>query len=248
MIALHTNSLHKYGLNRIFEFTKAAGYDGIEIGVDKNDFDTQNAEYIKKLSEEHNLPVIALHSPVNGTEKSVQHVIDMAVYLKCPVVVITPPKLTDFKFTNWLRKKVPILRKKKQIEISLVNAPGKTLLGFLPAHAMNSLADMKKFGMATLDCSSTASTKWGNLMSVYEHLHKLIVHVHLSNVNKHKDYSLPNEGVLPLESFLRKLSANKYTGAISIRVRPTELSAGDDEKVVASLKKAKEFVDEFFKN
>jgi len=248
MIALHTNSLRKYGLNRIFEFAKAAGYDGIEIGVDKNDYDTQNAEYIKKLSEEYKLPIVAIHSPVNGSEKSVQHVINMSVYLKCPVVVITPPKLTDFKFTNWLKKKIPHLRRKKHIEISLVNAPGKTILGFLPAHAMNNLTDMKKFGMATLDCSSTASKKWGNLMSVYSHLHKLIVHVHISNINKHKEYSLPNEGILPLESFLRKLKTNDYKGAISVRVRPSELHAGDDEKVVSTLKKVKEFIDEFFKS
>lgn len=50
MISLHTSSLSKYGLNRIFEFARDAGFDGIEIAVDKNDYDTQNAEYIKKNS------------------------------------------------------------------------------------------------------------------------------------------------------------------------------------------------------
>lgn len=247
MIALHTNSLHKYGLNRIFEFAKAAGYDGIEIGVDKNNYDTQNAEYIKKLSEEYKIPVLALHAPVNGTSQGVEHVVEMAAYLNCPVVVVTPPRLLDFKFTNWLKKKTPVLRKKKGVQIALLNAPGKTVLGFLPERAMNSLSEMQKFGMAALDTSSAASKKWGNLMSVYGHLKKMVVHVHLSNINKHKDYALPNEGVLPLESFLKKLKANNYKGVLSIRVRPSELSAGDDEKVIARLKKAKEFVDEFYK-
>ncbi len=247
MLSLHTNSLKKYGLSRIFEFAKAAGYDGIEIGVDKNSYDTQNAEYIKRLSQEHGLPIVALHSPKNGTAKSVEHVVEMAAYLKCPVVVITPPKLLDFKFTNWLKKQVPIMRKKKHIHIALVNAPGKTLLGFLPERALNSLTDMKKFGMAALDCSSAASKKWGNLMTVYDSLKKLVVHVHLSNINKHKEYSAPNQGILPIESFLKKLKSNDYSGAISIRIRPTELSAGDDEKVLQRLKKIKAFVDEFYK-
>ena len=115
MIALHTSSLHKYGLSRIFGFAKDAGYDGVEIEVDKNNFDTQNAEYIKELSDEYKMPVVALHAPTNATQKSVEHVVDMAVYLKCPVVVITPPKLTDFKFTRWLKKEAPSLRKKKHI-------------------------------------------------------------------------------------------------------------------------------------
>lgn len=247
MLSLHTSSLNKYGLSRIFEFAKSAGYDGIEIGVDKNDFDTQNAEYIKKLSEQYELPIVALHSPQNGSTKSVKHVIEMADYLDCPVVIVTPPKLLDFSFANWLKKEVPEIRKKKRIQIALVNTPGKTILGFLPERMMNNLTDLKKFGMVALDCSSAASKKWGNLMSVYERLKKLVVHVHLSNIKNHKDYALPNQGILPLESFLRKLKANDYKGAISIRVHPSELSAGDDEVVVDKLKKAKAFVDEFFK-
>jgi len=246
MIALHTSSLHKYGLNRIFEFAKEAGYEGIEVEVDKNNYDTQNAEYIKKLSQEYKIPVVALHAPVNGSEKSVEHVVDMAIYLKCPVVVVTPPKIMDFKFTRWLKKEVPKLRKKKHIQIALANAGGKTFLGFLPERAMNNVTDIKKFGMMALDTTATHSKK-SDLIRFYEHLKKLIVHVHLSNVHRHKEYSLPNEGVLPLESLLKKLKADGFDGALSIRVRPAELSAGDDDKVIKALKKVKDFVEDYFK-
>ena len=245
MIVLHTSSLHKYGLNRIFEFAKKAGYDGIEIEVSKNDFDTQNAEYIKKLSGEFGIPVVALHAPVNGSGKGVEHVIGMAIYLKCQLVVITPPKLTDFKFTRWLKKEVPVLRKKKNIQIALSNSGGKTFLGFLPERALNNIDDLKKFGMVAIDCSMIASKKT-DLIRFYEFLKKLVVHVHLSNVRRHKEYSLPNEGILPLESFLKKLKLNKYDGAISLRVRPAELGAGDDEMVIKKLKKAKDFIKEYF--
>ncbi len=246
MIALHSSSLHKYGLNRIFELAKAAGYDGIEVEVDKSNYDTQNAEYIKKLSTKFKLPIVALHAPANGTEKSVEHVIEMAVYLKCPVVVITPPKLTDFKFTRWLKKEVPLIRKKKGIDIALTNTGGKTFLGFLPERALNDMSDLKKFGMVVLDCSMTASKKQ-DLIRFYEHMKKLIVHVHLSNVRRRKEYSLPNEGILPLESFLKKLKDNEFDGSISVRVKPTELSAGDDDKVVKKLKKVKNFIEDYIK-
>lgn len=244
MIALHTSSLHKYGLNRIFEFVKEAGYDGIEIEVDKNDFDTQNAEYIKQLSTQYKVPVVALHTPVDGAEKSVEHVVDMAVYLKCPVVVITPPKITDFKFTRWLKKQVRSLRKKKGVQIALANASGKTFLGFLPERALNNATDLKKFGMACLDTSATHSKKT-DLIRFYDYLKKMIVHVHLSNVRRRKEYSLPNEGILPLESFLKKLKDNKYEGYVSIKVKPSELFAGEDEKVIKALKKVKSFVEEY---
>jgi sugar phosphate isomerase/epimerase len=245
MIALHTSSLHRYGLNRIFELAKAAGYDGIEIGVDKNNFDTQNAEYIKKLSDEFQLPVVALHAPANGSEKSVEHVINMAAFLGCSVVVITAPKITDFSFTRWLKKEAPLLRKKKGIQLALVNSGGETFLGFLPGRSLNNLTDLKNFGMVALDTSATAAKK-NDLIRFYESLKKLVVHIHLSNVRHHREYSLPNEGVLPLESLLKKLKSNGYEGAISIQVRPADLMEGDDEKVVKNLKKAKEFVDSYF--
>ncbi len=245
MIALHTSSLHHYGLNRIFGFAKEAGYDGIEIAVDKNDYDTQNAEYIKRLSEKYELPVVALHSPENGSEKSVQHVISMAEYLGCSVVVITPPKLMDFSFTRWLKKEAPALRKKKNIQLALENTGGDTFLGFLPSRSLNNITDLKNFGMVALDTSATAAKK-EDLIRFYERLRKLVVHVHLSNVRRHREYSMPNEGILPLESFLKKLKSNGYQGVISMRIRPADLMEGDDEKVVKNLKKAKEFVDGYF--
>lgn len=245
MLILHTSSLHKYGLSRIFEFAKQAGYDGVEIGVDKNNFDTQNAVYIQSLVDQYKIPVAALHAPINGSAKSVEHVVDMAAYLKCPVIIITPPKLLDFKFINWLRKEAPKLRKKKNIQIALENAAGKTFLGFLPERALNNISDLKKFGMVALDCSNTAS-KRVDLIRIYEHLKSYVVHVHLSNVRKHKEYSLPMEGILPLESLLKKLKANKFNGAISLMVRPSELAAGDDDQVVKRLKKVKDFVSDYY--
>lgn len=245
MLILHTNSLNQYGINRIFEFAKAAGYEGIEVGVDKKNFDTQNAEYLKRLSDECGLPIVALETPSAASPKSVEHVISMAEYLGAAQVVISPPKLLDFKFINWLKKEIPILRKKKSTNIALKNASGKTWLGFLPAQAMNNISDLKEFKMVALDTSLTVS-KRVELMRVYESLKKCIVHIHLSNVRRHKEYALPMEGILPLESLLKKLKENKYEGAVSLLVRPSELDAGDDEKVVRKLIKVREFYEEYF--
>jgi sugar phosphate isomerase/epimerase len=245
MIALHTDSLDRYGLNRVFAFAKAAQYDGIEIAVSKRSFDSQNAEYIKALSQEYQIPIVAIDTPADGSDKSVEHVISMAEYLMCPIVVVQAPKLFDFSFTRWLKKNVPILRKKKKIHIALKNTAGKTTLGFLPERALNNLTDLMQFGMVCLDTSATQSKKW-DLIKTYEHLKKLIVHVQLSNAKRLKDYTLPMDGNLPIESLLRKLKMNEYKGVISIRVNPAELSAGDDETALKKLREVKTFVEEFF--
>jgi len=115
----------------------------------------------------------------------------------------------------------------------------------LPERALNNVSDIKEFGMAALDCSMVSSKK-EDLIRFYGHVRKVLAHVHLSNVHKHKEYSLPNEGILPLESFLKKLKDNNYKGAISVRVRPVALSVGDDDKVLKKLKSVKKFIEEYY--
>lgn len=62
MIALSTGSLHTYGLSRIFRLAAEVGFDGIEVMIDRPN-DNRNATYLRHLSEEHSLPIVALHSP-----------------------------------------------------------------------------------------------------------------------------------------------------------------------------------------
>jgi sugar phosphate isomerase/epimerase len=62
LIALSTGSLYSYGTARVFDLAARVGFDGIEIMVDHR-WDTRQPDYLRALSDEHNLPIIALHSP-----------------------------------------------------------------------------------------------------------------------------------------------------------------------------------------
>ena len=70
--------------------------------------------------------------------------------------------------------------------------------------------------------------------------------MHVSNVKKAQGYALPNEGILPLESFLTKLKQEGYRGAVSFKINPKFLGAGDDEKVLANLAECKKFYTNYF--
>lgn len=65
MITLSTGSLYLYGLSRVFALAAEAGYDGIEVLVDHR-WDSRHPSYLRRLSEEHGLPIAALHSPFVG--------------------------------------------------------------------------------------------------------------------------------------------------------------------------------------
>jgi sugar phosphate isomerase/epimerase len=244
MLALSTDSLNGYGLNRIFQFAKEAGYDGMDIKISKNNFDTQNGEYIKKLSEEFEIPVLALQLS-DPSPKSLEETIDTAKKVSCKVIIIQPPKIFSFRQQSWLKDKVPKIRAKEGISIALENAPADMILGFIPKHAMNNIVEMKKFKHACIDTSRIAM-KSQDLMRVYKNLEKYLVHIHLSNVKGPKRYYLPNDGILPLESFLTKLKQDDFPGTISMKVNPKFLDAGVDEKLVENLKDMKKYYDKYF--
>ena len=247
MLAISTESFRGYGLNRIFQMVKQAGYDGLDLSIDPKNFDTQNTEYVKSLVEETGLPVLAIQTPVNSNTKKVQKAIEMARSLGTKVIVIQPPKIFDFKYIQWLKNEIPKIRQKENISIALENAPSKNFLGIIPEHAMGGLLDLKKFKHACLDTSRVAQ-KHDDLMRVYTALKRFLVHVHLSNVKGGNQYYLPQKGIIPIESFLTKLKQDGFKGAISLKVNGKYLNTGDDEKVMKELKEMKEYYEKYFGN
>lgn len=245
MIILSTDSLRGYGLNRIFELAKAAGYDGIDVAIDFGLFDTFNGEYLKKLSDEYQMPIHAISAPMQIKAEKIKDLVEIAKTVQAKVVIIQPPKILDFKMSSWLKKEIPRLREKEFISIALENAPAETFLGFIPLHTMSNTEELKKFKHISLDVTRIGESR-KDLIRAYTSFKKFLVHVHLSNIYHGKKYAPPQEGIMPLESFLTKLKQDRYPGAISIKVSPKFLHAGDDEKVVESLKEAKKYYDKYY--
>ena len=245
MIILCTDSLKGYGLNRIFELTKKAGYDGIDISVNFSQFDTHNADYLKKLSREYDLPIHAVSAPSKIKSKKIKQLVKLAKDINAKIVVLQPPKILDFRLAGWLKKEIPKLREKEFLSIALENASAKTFLGFIPVNAMANTEDLKKFKHISLDTARIGEKK-KDLMRAYSVFKKYLVHIHFSNIYRGKKYSLPKEGIMPLESFLTKIKEDRYPGAISIKILPKHLHAGEDEKVVDELKAVKKYYDKYY--
>lgn len=247
MLVLSTDSLRGYGLNRVFNFIKLTGMGGVDLAIDPKNYDTQNTEYVLSLSEQYGLPITAIQTPPNANPHKIQEVVKMAKILNCRVIVIQPPKIFDFKYIQWLKNEIPKIRQKENISIALENAPSETFLGIIPEHAMGNIMEMKKFKHACLDTTRVAQKK-DDLIRVYKALKKYLVHIHLSNVKMGKQYYLPQEGILPNESFLTKLKQDNFPGNVSLKINSKFLNCGEDEKVLKSLKEAKLFYDTYFTN
>jgi sugar phosphate isomerase/epimerase len=245
MLLISTDSLRGYGLNRIFELAKQAGYDGIDLTVDFGQYDTCNNEYLKKLVAEYGLPIHAVSAPQQISAKRIKELVATAKAVKARVLVLQPPKILDFKMASWIKTEVPKLREKEFLSIALENGSGKTFLGFIPEHAMSNTEDLKQFKHVCLDTARIGEVR-KDLLRAYTAFKKYLVHIHLSNVFHGKKYAPPHEGILPLESFLTKLKQDKYPGAISMKILPKYLHAGDDEKLLEEMGHAKKYYEKYY--
>jgi sugar phosphate isomerase/epimerase len=108
LITLSTGSLHTYGLARVFALAAQAGFDGIEVMVDKPK-DNRDAGYLGRLSEEYALPIVALHSPFvpdvpawPGDQLGrLEHAVSLAQDLGVPVVVTHLPYRAYGLIVEW---------------------------------------------------------------------------------------------------------------------------------------------------
>lgn len=247
MLALSTDSLRGYGLNRIFQIIKDAGYDGVDLAIDKRNYDTQNPVYIKGLINQVGIPVVSIQTPPNMNPKGIQQAVKMAQEISCKIVIIQPPKFFDYKYIQWLKNEVPKIRKRENISIALENAPSKSFFGLLPEHAMGNILDLKKFKHVCLDTARLGQRK-EDIIRVYNALKQFIVHIHLSNIKGGTPYCPPESGILPLESLLTKLKQDAFPGTISLKINPKYLEAGNDEKLMKKLADQKHFYETYFVN
>jgi len=111
----------------------------------------------------------------------------------------------------------------------------------------NAKEELKKFKHISLDTARIGEQR-KDLIRAYTAFKKFLVHVHLSNLHQGKKYFPPTLGILPLESFLTKLKQDKYPGAVAMKIYPKHLYAGDDEKVIEELKRAKNYFDKYYTN
>lgn len=245
MISISTESFRGYGLNRIFEFVKKGGFDGLDLLLDPHNFDTLDVEYVKSLVDTYTMPIQALLMHGNANADDVLKAVEMAKIIGTRIIIVQPPKMFNFKYSKWLSNEVPKIRQREDISIALQNASGETFLGLIPEHAMNNINELRKFKHAALDTTRIA-LKHEDLIRTFQLVKKFLVHVHVSNVKKGHGYCLPDEGILPLESFLTKLKQEGYKGAVSFKINPKFLHVGNEAKMLKAMGECKKFYEDFF--
>ncbi|NCP67880.1 sugar phosphate isomerase/epimerase [bacterium] len=244
MLLFHSDNLPHHGLERIFELAKEAGFDGMEIGINQN-VDTHNPEYLKILETRFNMPIKAF-SLNESKDESLIKVFQGTVreFTNCTLNLHTAGPFA-FKYQRWLKEIAPKLAKKYQHRLCFRNLPHESIMGVIPKRRSNNLDALKNNGLVCLDLTALALGN-NDIMQAITILKGSMKHIYLSNVYRRTPYSLPDRGVLPVESFLTKLAKLGYSSNFTVKVSGRSLQEGNEAVTLQKMQETVEFYRTYF--
>lgn len=244
MLLFHTDNLPHHGLERIFELAKEAGFDGIEVGINTN-VDTHNPEYLHTLEERYELPIKAFSLNESKDENLIKvYQGTVRKFTHCTLNLHTAGPFA-FKYQRWLKEIAPKLAKKYQHRLCFRNLPQESIMGVIPKRRLNNIDALKNNGLVCLDLTALALNN-NDIMQAITILKGKMKHVYLSNLYRRTPYSLPDRGVLPIESFLTKLAKLGYSGSFTVKVTGKALQEGNEAITLEKMKETVEFFNNFF--
>ncbi|MFH0834472.1 MAG: sugar phosphate isomerase/epimerase [Patescibacteria group bacterium] len=247
MLSITTDSFAGYGLDHAFALAKKAGLDGIEVTIRRNDLDTQNPDYLQKLSEQYQLPIVAISVPhgISMSGEKAQRALDLAHRLNVRLVSFPAPDIFNVRYKKWVLEELPRFQKKSEIAIALVNPPAETFLGIVPRYSFNDPYELKKFDDLVFDTSNVA-TRSEPLLDLYSIFKPKIRQIHLANWRHEMSHTLLTNGSVPLESFLIHLARDKFDGLLTLKLNPQSLGVGSEARVLENIEVCKKFVGGYF--
>jgi sugar phosphate isomerase/epimerase len=269
-ITLSTGSLYTYGIARVFELAAEAGFEAIEILVDHR-WDSRQPAYLRRLSQEFNLPIAAVHNPfkpfVPGWPSDslgrLQETVAVARQVGAPVVVTHLPlriwgaRIEFFGFRRGaMLLPIPLGGEKAYRDFLLDGLAAfeseqgiKIGVENMPVkHVLGRtldiywLNDMEGLsGMPHLTLDTTHIGTWGWDLLAVYERLKERI-VHVHMSNfDGNEHRLPEDGHLPLGKLLQRLARDGYRGAVTLEVGPEVLEAEDEARVRVHLRRAATF-------
>jgi sugar phosphate isomerase/epimerase len=219
------------------------------------DAQTQSPEVPLRLAQEHGLRITSLHGPFLVLTKSVwgadplekiRRGTAMCKELGASTLVVHPPYLWEQQYATWLRGEAEDHAAATGVRVAVETMYPKWL-GARRMRIYRFLDPRDLFAACpylALDTSHLTVAR-EDIFDAYRLMAPKLIHIHLSNnAEDGKDGHLElEEGVLPLDRFLREVKGTGYSGAVSLELtvrgyleRPSEL--------VSMLRKNREFIEQ----
>lgn len=232
------------------ELIRDASYEGVDLALSPTDFDTENAEYVLRVSEMVGIPVVSITAYERKMDQeTVDRIVVLAKALKVKIVNFFPPHRLD-KDGTWFSEYLPKAQEEnKDITFSVVNVEPKTFLFFIPEYKDATLTSIKKItGATTLSVSNVDTESGVDLIKTFTVLGNSIMNIFLSDKAGAREGLIPGKGEMPLETLLIRLKEGGYKRLFTLRVDPKALGVGDDTMVITRMIEAKAFFEKHYKS
>ncbi len=254
MILLSTSSLSWYSIHRILGFAKKSWYEWLDLSLTKLEYDLWDENYIKWLSDAFNIPIHSITAPMKWmNEELVKKIVKIWKRLNTSVITFSPPHLMDWS-TKRFFEYLPKLKKESWISICIQNVELKFLFFIIPEYRNSTLSQLKKItGDTALDLSAIDSSSWTDILKASWELWLSIKNIFVSDRDWPNFWLVPWSiawwlSHLPLESFFIKLKNEWYPWFFTLKVKPTEIWVGNEEKVLQNLEYVKKYYEKYFIN
>lgn len=254
MLLLSTSSLKWYWLHKIFSIAKKSNYDWLDLVIDTANFDTLDKDYIKKLSLDFWVPVLSITAPERWITKSlVDQISEIATTLNTQVINFYPPNIFD-KNSDWYTDYLKRVKKEKRISVAIQNVEQKFKLFLIPEFKNSNIVDLKNITWDTAINIQNLDKQAGlDLPTIQVQLWNTVRNIFFSDKSWNKIGLLPGQAwgwmsFLPLESFLMKQKALWYDWFFTLKVKPKNIWAWNEETVLFNLDQAKKYYERHFVN
>lgn len=249
LFLMSTDSFSNSGLDLIFELTKNAGFDWIDLAIWKN-FDAWNVDYVKKLSKTHDLPIKVVQVSDNVNQKELNKALDICEATGADTIAINAPTFFNLKAFNFLVDNLDAYKKENEhIHFSIINPEDSSVFALpIPKYRFSNLVEIikKYWCYLGLDISHFDAEILEN--EFIRKLDKFLPYVAvLYFSDKPKDWSdhlLAGEGILKLEYILKKIKETGFGRYFSTKINIAKNDLADSDKLAAILKKARKFYEE----
>ena len=241
-VVLSTSSVYPDSTPDAFEMAARLGYDGVEVMV-YTDPVSQNVDVLQRLSDYHQIPVLAVHAPsllltqrVWGRDAwgKLRKSKDAAERLGAKIVVLHPPFRWQREYARDFEAGLAAMSEETDVIFTVENMyPLRARATEVVPYARHWDPVGQDYPHVTLDLSHTAASA-SDAMVMANDLGARLAHIHLADGTgvSHgpvpDEHLVPGRGKQPCAELLRGIAATGYRGMVVAEVNTRRAPTKDD--------------------
>ncbi|HWL37910.1 MAG TPA: sugar phosphate isomerase/epimerase [Frankiaceae bacterium] len=239
-VALSTASTYPESTAAAFEIAARLGYDGVEVMV-WTDPVSQDVDALRRLSDYHQIPILAVHAPcllitqrVWGTDPwaKLERARTVGETLGAKTVVVHPPFRWQRDYARDFVAGIDRMAGETDVRFAVENmfplrARGRAVVPYAPDWDVT----LDEYRHTTLDLSHT-SVSQSDAIAMARDMGDRLVHVHLADGmgTPRDEHLIPGRGTQPCAELLEQLARTSFEGTIVVEVNTRRAESRADRE------------------